>query len=184
MHKAKRNQSVKPLVGHHHDMAVLRRVRKKSAPKRKQLRHIKKILSPQEHRIIRIASLVLIVGLVWAGMNARMTYRHEVPAVGGTYTEALVGAPELINPLFASVNDVDVDLARLVYSGLMKYDENQQLVPDLAASNALSEDKKTYTFTLRQDVTWHDGEPFTARDVAFTFERIQDPAVASPLRLF
>ncbi|PIT86958.1 MAG: hypothetical protein COU33_00285, partial [Candidatus Magasanikbacteria bacterium CG10_big_fil_rev_8_21_14_0_10_43_6] len=80
-------------------------------------------------------------------------------------------------------NDVDVDLARLLYSGLMRFDGDQQLVPDLAISSSLSDDKKTYTFALRQDVTWHDGEPFTARDVAFTFERIQDPVAASPLFL-
>ena len=181
--KVKRTQSVKPLVDHKHDMVVLRRVRKKGTPKRTQLRHITKILSPQEHKIIRWAFVVLVIGLVWVGYNVRSTYRYEVAAVGGTYTEAVVGAPELINPLFASVNDVDVDLTRLMYSGLMKYDANLELVPDLAVSYSLSDDKKTYTFTLRQDVTWHDGESFTARDVAFTFDRIQDPAVASPLRV-
>jgi ABC-type transport system substrate-binding protein len=181
--QAKNKHKTKPLIGHSQDMAVLRNVRKNTVPKRRQLKYIKKILSSQERKVIQWASIVLVIGLAWGGYNARVSYRHKVPAVGGTYTEAVVGAPELINPLFASVNDVDVDLSRLIYSGLMRYDENLQLVPDLAVSSSLSPDKKTYTFVLRQDVTWHDGESFSARDVAFTFERIQDSAVASPLFL-
>ena len=109
--------------------------------------------------------------------------REVLPAVGGKHIEALVGTPGRINPLFASVNDVDRDVARLVYSGLMKLDKSQQLVPDLAESFEQSEDKKTYTFKLKEEVTWHDGEPFTSNDVIFTMDMIQDPLVNSPLRV-
>ena len=108
---------------------------------------------------------------------------EEIPAVGGQYTEAVVGSPEFINPIFAPLNDVDQDIARLVYSGLLAYDEHQNLVSDLAERYEESEDKKVYTFFLRQGVVWHDGEPFTAHDVAFTFETIQNPAINSPLRV-
>lgn len=109
------------------------------------------------------------------------SYRVVVPATGGSYVEAVVGSPQRINPLFASINDTDVDIARLVYSGLMRHDAEQRLVPDLATKFDISEDKKTYTFTLRENALWHDGEPFTADDVVYTFETIQDPAVGSPL---
>ena len=47
--------------------------------------------------------------------------------------------------------------------------------PDLAESWDISGDGLTYTFHLRQNVTWHDGEPFTADDVLFTYDAIQDP---------
>lgn len=108
-------------------------------------------------------------------------YRVQVPAVGGTYTEAIVGSPQRINPIFASVNDVDVDLTRLIFSGLMRYDETQHLVPDIAEAYTVSEDKKVYTFQLRHNVLWHDGQPLTAADVVFTIQTIQDPSVESPL---
>lgn len=111
------------------------------------------------------------------------TYRMVVPDIGGRYVEAVIGSPERVNPLFASINEVDQDIARLVYSGLLRHDEQQRLVPDLAVSYQVSDDKKVYTFPLRTDVVWHDGEPFTAKDVVFTFEKIQDPTVNSPLRL-
>lgn len=179
--KTKTKYSVKPLITHTYDMAVVRRVRQTSIPNTKQFKYIKKILSPQEKRVIRVAAWLCLVGIFWLGYSVRAVYRQEVPTVGGTYVEAVVGEPKLINPLFASVNDVDMDISRLVFSGLMQYSEEQQLVPDLAATYSLSDDKKTYRFNLREDVVWHDGQPFTARDVAFTFELIQDPAVASPL---
>jgi peptide/nickel transport system substrate-binding protein len=105
-----------------------------------------------------------------------------VPAIGGKYIEAVVGSPQRINPLFVSVNEADQDIARLVYSGLMRTDEKQNLIPDLAVSYEISEDKKVYTFTLRNDVLWHDKEIFNADDVVFTIETIQNPLVNSPLR--
>ncbi len=57
----------------------------------------------------------------------------------------------------------------LIFDSLLEKDE-QGLIPWLAQEYSISEDGKTYTFKLREGVTWHDGEPFTARDVQFTFE--------------
>jgi peptide/nickel transport system substrate-binding protein len=55
-----------------------------------------------------------------------------------------------------------------VYEGLLDYDLNGNPVPQLATSWEVSEDGLTYRFGLRPDVRWHDGKPFTSRDVAFT----------------
>jgi len=93
----------------------------------------------------------------------------------------MVGAPRLINPLFAALNEADADLSRLVYSGLLRYDREQRLVPDLAVGYEIGPDKKQYTFKLKEAVVWHDGEPFTAQDVVFTIEALQDSEVGSPL---
>lgn len=152
-------------------------------PQWKQVAHVKKILSPREARLIRWSGILLLIGLVWFGVDMVKRHRVQVAAVGGRHIEAVVGSPELINPLYASVNDVDRDLTRLIFSGLMRYDHRQRVVPDLAASYTLSDDKKVYTFTLKKDVTWHDGEPFTARDVVYTIETIQNPLANSPLAL-
>lgn len=89
------------------------------------------------------------------------------------YTEALVGEPVFLNPLLAT-SQADRDLASLLYSGLTRIDEYGQPVPDLAESWDVSSDGLTYTFTLRSDVKWHDGEPFTANDVAFTIDLLRD----------
>lgn len=150
-------------------------------PTIRQLVHIGRVLSQEERRIFRASVFLFLAAAVWFVWSLLGAYRTLVPAVGRLYAEAVVGSPQLINPVFASVNDVDVDLARLIFSGLVRYDEENRLVPDLAARYEVSDDKKTYTFHLKKDAVWHDGERFTAKDVHFTMETIQNPAVASPL---
>lgn len=162
-------------------MNVIKQVHGKKRPTMQQLRHVKKVLSKQELLLLRIALVGLVIGGVWLGGALTKQFRHQVAAVGGEYVEAVVGAPQLPNPLFASVNDVDLDIVKLVYSGLMRYDETQTLVPDLAKSYDVSDDKKTYTFHLHDTVKWHDDQLFTARDVLYTFDSIQDQQVGSPL---
>lgn len=179
----KKDKKSKPILSLRHDLAMLRRIKKKTFPTWAQIRHIKKILSPLEWIMLRIGVAILAVSTIWLLIIGLNSFRVEVPKVGGTYTEAVIGEPRRVNPLFASVNPVDQDITALVYSGLMKYGADQKLYPDLATSYTVSEDNKTYTFTLRDDVVWHDGTPFTARDVVFTFDLIQDIQVNSPLRV-
>lgn len=166
---------------HHRDIELLRRIHNSRFPRWQQIKHVHRLLTRQERRIIRVCAVIGCIGFLWIGTEFVQAHREAVPTVGGRYIEGVVGAPQLINPIFASLNDVDVDLTRLMYSGLLRYDENQRLVPDIALRYYLAEDKKTYTFFLRQDVTWHDGEPVTAKDVVFTIERIQNSVVNSPL---
>ncbi len=124
-----------------------------------------------------VAVLSLVALLVWGYTTQTAT----VPARGGSYTEGLIGAPQFVNPLYASGNDVDQDLVRLIYSGLMKWDPSAGLIPDLAESYTVSADEKVYTFSLRNDATWHDGTQVTPRDVIFTFHTIQNPSYGSPI---
>jgi peptide/nickel transport system substrate-binding protein len=67
-----------------------------------------------------------------------------------------------------------------VYDTLVMFDSQMQIVPALAESWTTSEDGLTWTFKIRQGVTFHDGSPFKASDVAFSLNRIKDPAIASP----
>jgi peptide/nickel transport system substrate-binding protein len=92
----------------------------------------------------------------------------------GIYREAVVGTPTMLNPLLAT-NQVDRDLSALIFSGLTRTDARGTVVPDLAESWKVEEDGRRYIFTLRQGVTWHDGQPFTAADVLFTIRLMQDP---------
>ena len=76
-----------------------------------------------------------------------------------------------INPAIDEHGEINL----LLFDGLMGHNENNEVVPALAESYDLDEDTNTYTFHLREGVTWHDGEPFTADDVKFTIEAIMDP---------
>ncbi len=104
---------------------------------------------------------------------------EEVPAPGGTYIEGVVGYVETINPILSpsmvQANPVDQDLCALVFDGLTTLDETGQVTTSLAVSWEVSEDGEVYLFSLRQGVTWQDGAPFTAADVAFTVQAMQDP---------
>jgi len=180
--KIKRSQ-IRPIRTHHHDVALLRRAHGRTLPQPKQIIQVGRFLNEKEKKIVFISFLVFFVGLVWIGAEFVGNHRIQVPVAGGRHVEAIVGTPQFINPIFASTNDVDSDITRLVFSGLMRYDEKHRLVPDLAVKYDVSEDKKVYTFELRKDVLWHDGEPFIARDILFTFETIQNSLVGSPLNI-
>jgi len=93
-------------------------------------------------------------------------------AQGGTYAEGLVGEIKLINPVFANQNPIDEDIVSLVFAGLMKYDAQQETIVDDLADHTLSQDQKTYTFTIKENAYFHDGEKVTADDVVFTFQSI------------
>ncbi|GHG59919.1 ABC transporter substrate-binding protein [Sinomonas cellulolyticus] len=67
-----------------------------------------------------------------------------------------------------------------LYSRLVRLDESNTAQPDLAESWQMSKDAMTWTFSLRKGVKWHDGKPFSAKDVAYTIQHILDPAVKSP----
>ncbi|HLT19767.1 MAG TPA: ABC transporter substrate-binding protein [Thermomicrobiales bacterium] len=89
---------------------------------------------------------------------------------GGTFTFPIIADP-VFNPLLSSgVQSVMVN--KVLFNGLVKPEPGTlQPVPDLAESWEPNEDFTEWTFQLRQDVQWHDGEPFTADDVVFTYDR-------------
>ncbi len=150
-------------------------------PRLRQIKYLPKLLSAPEYRIIKILGVIVVVNLLFLGWKAYVARTEIVPRFGGTYTEGLVGAPAYINPLFLQSNDSDRDLVRLIYSGLMTYTKERTIAADLATGYTIAPDGKQYTFTLRRDVVWHDGEPFTADDVVFTLEKIKDSKTKSPL---
>ncbi|MGN0334866.1 MAG: ABC transporter substrate-binding protein [Lachnospiraceae bacterium] len=76
-----------------------------------------------------------------------------------------------INPAMDEHGEINI----LIFNGLTAHDGENQVVPALAKSWEFDEADCTYLFHLEEDVRWHDGEPFTAEDVKFTIEAIQDP---------
>lgn len=118
--------------------------------------------------------IIAFASLIAFPISAYYHFTKLMPDFGGSFTEGLVGTPKHINPLLAQVNDVDRDLSSLIYPGLMKYNGEGKLEPGLAESYAVSEDGLIYTFTLKENLKWHDGEPITADDVIFTILTAQN----------
>jgi peptide/nickel transport system substrate-binding protein len=149
-------------------------------PTRQQWRYFFGILSPAESWMIRCAAFLAILGTIF--LFVRFLDRHitSVPKRGGSYTEAVFGEPQYINPLLAYANDVDLDLTKLLFRGLYQTNELGEVIHDLATHEEVADDGKTYVITIRQDAVWHDGTPITAEDVAFTIGALADPENQSP----
>ncbi len=137
-------------------------------------------LSVKERKTLAALIGIVLVGLIWS----LTIFIHEktqlIPEEGGTYREGTVGQPRFISPILARTNDVDMNISRLVYSGIMRIDEKGNLVPDLAENVEISPDGKTYTVHLRKGVKWQDGEPLRIEDVLYTIQLIQNPEAKSP----
>ncbi len=125
--------------------------------------------------------------LAWndvAMANATLEYKPTKAGGGGPLKMLLWQAPTLLNPHFAS-GTKDQIASRVFYEPLAGWDKEGNLIPQLAAevptkaNGGLSEDGTTVTWKLKKDVKWHDGKPFTADDVVFTWEYAADPATAA-----
>ena len=81
--------------------------------------------------------------------------------------------PDTLNPLVSYSSEAQ-EVLQLVYDKLTDYDANLNIIPGLAQSTTISSDGMTTTYALRSGVTWHDGQPFSADDVAFTFKLVHD----------
>jgi peptide/nickel transport system substrate-binding protein len=130
-----------------------------------------------------IASQILAWNDV-AMANATLDYKPAKAGGGGPLKMLLWQAPTLLNPHFAS-GTKDQIASRVFYEPLAGWDKEGNLIPQLAAevptkaNGGLSEDGTTVTWKLKKDVKWHDGKPFTADDVVFTWEYAADPATAA-----
>lgn len=143
-------------------------------PTKDQFLHLPKLLSKNERFLILAMLVIAIISLFAIPVSSYYHFTAVEPDYGGTLTEGMVGAPKYINPLLAQTSDVDRDLSSLIYSGLMKYDEQGNLISSLAQSFDISGDGLTYTFKLRESLKWHDGQILTADDVIFTILTIQN----------
>lgn len=93
------------------------------------------------------------------------------PQIGGTYVMLSNGDPISFNPNLKT-DDMALPAVYNLFNRLVKSTVDNSIVPDLATSWQFSEDGHAITFWLREDVSWHDGEPFNAEDVVWTFEKI------------
>lgn len=97
-----------------------------------------------------------------------------MPVSGDVLVNSSIGDASNLIPMLAS-DSASHEVAGFVYNGLVKYDKDYDIVPDLAESWDIEDDGKLLRFHLRRDVYWHDGEKFDAHDVMFTYRTIIDP---------
>jgi len=129
-------------------------------------------------RAIRLQLLLSLAGaLVVAALLGSRAYSADnevVPDVGGAYVEGVAGQPKFLNPLLTSPTDYAAQsIDALIFSGLVKDDAAGQPQADLAESWNISPDGKQYTFYLRPNARWQDGQPVTADDVIYTVATMQ-----------
>ncbi len=135
--------------------------------------------------VIAVMSALLVTSLL--GNLALSQTAQRTPRAGGSYIEAITGTPVQPVPLLNDpLNDpAGRDLGALLFDGLTRLGPDGLPGPALAQSWEIDSSGEVYTFNLRRDVTWHDGQPFTANDVVFTLQAIQsadfsgDPALSN-----
>lgn len=104
------------------------------------------------------------------------------PQRGGTVVAATIDKPVNMDPAFAELYS-SMQVYQNVFSKLVYVDANHQYIPGLAKTWT-QVDPTTWEFELVENAVFHNGEPFTSRDVAFTFERLFDPELAAPNAVF
>jgi peptide/nickel transport system substrate-binding protein len=116
-------------------------------------------------------------------LGARPTrFQDPAPVKGGTVIAAQIDKPVNMDPAFAELYS-SMQVYQNIFSTLVYVDANYNYTPGLAKSWT-QVDPQTWEFELVDNATFHNGEKFTSADVAFTFERIFDPALAAPNAVF
>src|SRR5437667_277440 len=104
----------------------------------------------------------------------------EVPRRGGQVVVGLSQEPTVFNPLRPHI-EVDRGVHFGIFDSLWRTDERAQFIPNLAVevpsvkNGGIAKNGREYTFRLKKGVAWHDGTPFSARDVKFTWELVTNP---------
>lgn len=156
-------------------------MRAEAASERYFFRRLDRLGAVRRFVVSWLLLLVILCGCLVAQVRALGNYFQRLqPIPGGIYTEGVLGDFTNANPLYAS-SQVDLTVSDLIFSGLFKYDDNNNLVGSLASGYSVDGTGKIYTVHLKSHLTWQDGAPLTAQDVVFTYHMIQNPDALSVL---
>ncbi len=103
----------------------------------------------------------------------------QSPEYGGKLILASIGEPSNLIPILAA-DSASHEVAGFLYTSLIKYDKDYNIVPLAAKSYEVLEDGRLFRFELREDVYWQDGVQLTADDVYFTYKLTIDPKTPTP----
>jgi len=141
---------------------------------------IAKILMLYSYRIVLF--LLIFFFIIGCSQNKKsikfqepLTVHHKYisskkskPEYGGTVIQGSISSPVTLNPLLCT-DSSSMELIRLIFNSLLKYDKNWNLVPDLAEKFQYNQASNSIHFTLKKGITWHDGIKLTSSDIAFTY---------------
>jgi peptide/nickel transport system substrate-binding protein len=126
-----------------------------------------------QRSLVMGASLAAVQGYLADNARAGIrTIAAATPRRGGTLTAVFSADPAGLDPVRGPSGMSHVVIEQ-VYSTLMSLTPDNELYPDLAQSYTVSKDGLTYVFKLRKGVKFHNGDPLTAEDVQFTFDRLR-----------
>jgi peptide/nickel transport system substrate-binding protein len=134
--------------------------------------------------LARLGAILALLGLA-AGCTGEAAVSERsgtnTPAYGDTLIEASIGNVSSLIPNITS-DQASRDVGSFMYNGLVTLGRDLEIKPELATSWAFSKDCLTLDFKLHEGVRWHDGAPFTAEDVVFTWATTMNPKTPSPYR--
>jgi peptide/nickel transport system substrate-binding protein len=139
------------------------------------------------HRLLPILGLLVGLALGGCGSEADSAVDRTAgqsaakPAYGDTFIDALTGNISGLIPNILT-DSSSFEVGSLIYSGLVTRDKDLNIIGELAESWEFSRDCLDLTFRLRRNVRWHDGRPFTADDVVFTYETMVNPKTPTAYR--
>jgi peptide/nickel transport system substrate-binding protein len=141
-------------------------------------------MNRRDQAVVAVLVLVLaVLGIILAEPRQAAAPQAEEPTPVLTMPprlvlrEGVVGIPESITPVTARTRS-ERTLVGLVFSGLVRLGPGTSYQPDLAESWSVDETGRVWTFTIRPDAVWHDGEPVVAEDVVFTINALKSPDAA------
>lgn len=126
---------------------------------------------PKKEKFFASIFLLILAGSFYT------LFLSESGVVGGeiskrAYSEGIVGEIQHLNPVLTEYSEADTDVCSLLFSGLVKYNAATGEFEEDLATHTLSDDLLTYTFTLKNNLYWHDGTEVTAEDVYFTYAQV------------
>ncbi len=151
-------------------------------PALNQWRQFFTVINRRERHWLAITALGALAGFLILVTLLYLALTSVRPDTGGSINIGVIGSPRFLNPALNQVNDADRDLSTIIFSGLLKYDSQGNLINDLTDKYAVGDNGKTYEFTIKQNAKWHDGQPLTVDDIIFTIQTIQNSEYRSPIR--
>ncbi len=151
------------------EAASMRHAHKFLVSRIENLRHIRR------HLVAWLVLLMMLISLNALQIVFNQSYTSSLqPVENGAYAEGVLGPVNNLNPLFAST-DAELSASKLLFSSLLSYDQSGRLQNEVAKSIETKDNGKSYTVNIHDNIKWHDGEPMTAEDIAFTVKTMQDP---------
>lgn len=125
-------------------------------------------------RLLLIAAVFFISCYCNVGFCQQSQQDYGDAIISGSIADA-----RTLIPILAS-DSASSDVCSMIYNGLVKYDKDIRIIPDLAENWEIQEAGVVIIFHLKKGVSWHDGKPFSAKDVEFTYKKLLDPQVRTP----